>query len=74
MFGSGARRHIGEQALAQWLELDRILGQLRESHSITPEILYYYASSRDEKTIRDLVGRLLPEITGGGMVNLVNAG
>lgn len=62
---------IGGQTIGQWLELDRLLAQLWESHSIRPEILYRAVPPWD-RTMTDLVGWLLPETTGGGIINLVN--
>ena len=72
MFGANPRQDIGEQMLGQWLELDRLLRQIWESYSIPPKILCYALSCKEEAT-RMFVGRLLPETTGGGTINLVNA-
>jgi len=63
-----ALREVEEHTLGQWLELDRLLVQFWESCSIPPMILFW-ALSRGEPA-RDLMGRLLPETTGGGTVNL----
>ena len=71
MLGVDAGRYIGEQTLVQWSELDRLLSQLRESHSIPPMILCDTLSLY-EVTTRDVVGSLLPETTGGGTINLVD--
>ena len=73
MIGADPRQYIMEHKLGQWLELDRLLGQLLGLYSIRPKILCY-ASPEEEETIRDLVRRLLPETTGGGTVNLVTTG
>jgi len=70
--GGNVRRITGEQTLGQWLELDRLLAQLWESHSIRPKILYN-AFPGKEKIIRDWVGCLLPEITERGVIDLVSA-
>jgi len=57
-------REIEERTRGQWLELDRLLVQLWESYSTPPKILFV------DKIARDLIGRLLPETTEGGTVNL----
>jgi hypothetical protein len=57
---------IGEAASLGWLELDRLLIQLYESHSIRPKILF----REDEQNARGLMGRLLPEVMAGGIVEL----
>jgi len=71
ILGADVRREIGDQNL-WWLELDRLLAKLWESHSIRPQILYHTPPSWEGAMI-DLVGWLLPETTGRGIVNLVNA-
>jgi len=63
---------VEEQTTHQWSELDRLLAQLWESHPVPPKILCR-APSWKEKSARDLMGRLLPETTRGGTVNLFNA-
>jgi len=60
-----AIREVEEQTIEQWLELDRLLVQLWEPYSIPPKILCCAG-----ETAHDLIGRLLPETTGGGTVNL----
>ena len=60
---------VEEQALGQWLELDRVLAQLRESHSVSLKVVCP-ALLEKEKSVRDLMGRLLPEATRGGTVIL----
>ena len=64
------RRAIGEVIYEQWLELDRVLVQLSESHSIRPKVLYYASAGKDEG-LRSWVGSLLPETTRGS-ADLVN--
>ena len=61
-----------ERTLGQWLELDRVLAQLWESHSFPPKIVCG-ALLEKEKPVRDVMGRLLPEATRGGTVNLFDA-
>jgi len=60
------------QTAGQWLELDRLLAQLWESHSTPPKIMCRALSGK-EKDIRDLMGRLLPEVTVGGTANLLTS-
>lgn len=60
------------QTTRRWLELDQLLAQLWESHSIPLKILCR-APSWKEKSAHESMGLLLPEITRGGTVNLFNA-
>jgi len=60
------------QTTQLWLELDHLLVQLWESRAIRPKMLYDAFRVR-EKTMRDLAGFFLPEITGRGIVGLVSA-
>ena len=60
---------VGEQTLGEWLELDRVLAQLWEAYSTPPKIMCRAPLWR-EIPARDLMGRLLPEATLGGTVNL----
>ena len=61
----------GENAWQGWLELDRILARLRESHSTQLKISYGVISSWDDvQTARSCMEALLPEVTRG-MVELV---
>ena len=69
-YGGNPRQDIGESTLGEWLELDRLLGQLWESYSIPPKIACSGLGHRDEIT-RTLVGHLFPETTKGGTANLV---
>jgi len=65
-------RGVEEQTPGQWLELDRLLTQLWESHTIPPKVLCRVPSWK-EKSARDSMGCLLPEATRGGTVNLFDA-
>ena len=60
------------QTTRRWLELDQLLAQLWELNSTPPKIVCH-ALSWKEKNVRDLMGRLLPEATVGGTVNLFDA-
>ena len=61
---------VGETAYREWLELDRLLTKLSESHSIRPEVLYNLLPSMDRKWANDLVESLLPELTMRGLARL----
>jgi hypothetical protein len=61
---------IGEEMFGQWSDLDRLLVQLWESHSIRPKIVCP-PRVRGEQETRDSVRYLLPEITKGGIIHLV---
>jgi len=63
---------MAEEETLEWLELDRLLAQLWGSHSIRPKILYN-AFSWNEGMICDWVGRLLPETTERGILDLARA-
>jgi len=60
---------ITEQTIGEWSELDRLLAQLWEAYSTPPRIVCRIPPGR-EKYARDFMGRLLPETTMGGTVNL----
>jgi hypothetical protein len=59
-------RTIEERAPGQWPGLDQFLVQLWESRSIRPRVVY--TARRD---MRDLAGRLLPEISKRGIIDLI---
>jgi hypothetical protein len=56
-----------EAVRTQWSELDHLLTQLWESHSIRPKVLYNIPPQR----ARIRVGALLPETMTRGIVDLV---
>jgi hypothetical protein len=64
--GANVRPAIGTANFGQWLDLDRLLVKLWESHSIRPKVI---CTTRTEKG--DCVGCLLPEITRRGILDLV---
>ena len=70
LHGVNVERIVGKQIPGQWPELDRLLAQLWESHSIRPKILCYGLPSGG--FISDVVGRLLPEATEEGIIDLVD--
>ncbi len=70
IFGLGrdVRETIGELAYGRWLDLDHLLVHFWESRSIRPTVM---AASHGMRSLSDLVGGLLPEITGRGIMDLV---
>ena len=61
---------IGETNLGQWFDLDRLLVQLRESHSIRSKVIRTVLRG-EKQDMKDCIGCLLPEMTKRGMVDLV---
>ena len=64
--GADLRRAVKETNCGQWLDVDRLLAQLSESRSIRPKVVYTVG-----QRMKDYVGRLLPEITKTGVIDLV---
>ena len=60
---ANVRRAIGEEAYGRWLDLDRLLVQLWESHSIRPKVIW----TGGEQDAKDCAGFLLPGITRRGI-------
>ena len=56
------------------LELDRLLVQLSEEHSIRPRIRYLILPVMDRESAIGHMGRLLPEATTRGLVDLIGYG
>ena len=54
----------------RWLDLDRLLVQFWESRSIRPKVVYPRTMD-GKKGLRDWAGYLLPEITKGGIIDVV---
>jgi len=66
------RQSVGERDFGQWLELDRLLVQLWESHSVCPKIICTTPKGGKEKEdVRGYIERLLPEITKEVIIDLV---
>ena len=61
------RGAVGETTYLEWLELDRLLAQLHESHSIRLKVLYDVEESRERRRMKVL----LPEVMTRGIVDLV---
>lgn len=58
----------GETSYNQWLDLDHLLAQLWESHSIRPKVTYFRHRGG---TGRCCVGGFLPEVTRRDIADLV---
>ena len=63
-----AKLHI----VGQWLELDRLLVQLCESHSIRLRVLYYAPPTEKKREMNEYMGHLLPEVMGRGIVDMID--
>ena len=65
-------RHMdGETVHQMWLKLDHVLAQLRESRSIRLKIWYHPPSRMDKTRAKGYIKKLLPEVTTGGIVDIV---
>ena len=64
-------RAILKTFLAAWLELDCLLIQLWEAHSIRPKVIYFIPSRSYGRVVRSYVETLLPEATTRGIIDLV---
>ena len=64
------RDAIGGATRKEWLELDLLLAQLWESHSIRPEVKYTVPSWVDLTEARSWVESLLPEVSMRGIADL----
>jgi hypothetical protein len=62
---------VGESNYRQWLELDHLLVQLWESHSICLKVLYYAPSGKEGEMASSCVNSLLPEVTSRGIADFV---
>ena len=70
--GAHVRDMFGETLYKQWLDLDRLLLQLWELHSVRPKVTYGVVPENHEKDVIDCVSYLLPETTKKGIVDLAN--
>ena len=62
---------VGKTTYQAWLELDRILTQLWESHMTCPKIMYDLSRPVPVVVTRSCMGVLLPELMKRGLVKLV---
>lgn len=63
-------RVLGETTYREWLELDRLLVLLWETHSIRLKILYLGSFRVDRPSARKCMDSLFPEVTTRGIANL----
>lgn len=61
----------GEGVYQRWLELDRILAQLQESHSIRLTVYYDPPTGMSRARVRGYMSNLLPVVMTRGIVELV---
>jgi len=66
------KKRIGQEIYGQWLELDHILVQLWESHSIRLRFTRKTWGQKFQNTMEDCLGYLLPEATKIGMIDVVD--
>lgn len=69
--GADVRQVVGEQIVGEWSDLDRLLVQLWESHSIRPKIIS--TTPNEEQGTKDCILCLLPEITKRDWMFVVEA-
>jgi hypothetical protein len=62
------RQIVGEVAYGKWMDLDRVLVRLWESHSVHTRVY----NVREGEELRALVGCLLPEVTKKGATEAVH--
>lgn len=67
--GYNIRRAVGETIYKGWLDLDRLLVQLWESHSIRPKVMTATSGEKMRGT-KYCIKRLLPEMTRRGLIDL----
>ena len=68
---AGIRHAIGESAFQEWLELDRLLVQLSESHSIHVKAFYFGYPGAAGRGERGRMNILLPEVMARGIASFV---
>jgi hypothetical protein len=61
----------GGTVYPEWLELDRLLAQLSESHSIRVKVVYNLHTDENGSKERGRMKILLPEVMKRGVVDLV---
>jgi hypothetical protein len=65
------RHRVGDAVGTEWPDLDHLLAQLWESHSIRPKVFYTVPSWLDKEVAGRCVESLLSEISKKGIVDLV---
>ena len=67
------RAMIGEAAYQEWLDFDRLLVRLCESHPIRLRVLYGGSTSTASNSVaRSCMESLFPEATARGIIDLIN--
>jgi len=56
----------------QWMDLDRLLVKLWESHAVRTKVMYS-AVREEKKAVCEYLGGLLPEMTEKGIIELVGS-
>ena len=69
--GAGFERIVYTTPGAQWLDVDRLLVQFWDSRSIRSKVMYLPVVENEKMEIKDRAGRLLPELTKRGIIDLV---
>jgi len=67
---ANVREVIGEAVRQHWFDVDRLLVQFWESHSIRPS-LESGVPVREGRDMRSCIGLLMPEVTRRGIIDLV---
>ena len=67
------RQIVEEDTYLEWMDLDRTLVQLWESHAIRMKVVSREETEKRWRALRDFVGGLLPESTTRGMIEFVDA-
>jgi hypothetical protein len=62
---------VGESNYREWLELDRLLVKLWESHSIRLRVSCYASPGKEGEVTRSRIYILLPEVTSRGIADFV---
>ena len=65
----GVKDAIGEISYREWLELDQVLAQLCESHSVQLRVAYNLHVDMDGSKERDRMEVLMPEVMARGLVD-----
>lgn len=68
------RRAIGEAVYEEWLELDRLVVRLWESHPFLLRVRYNVPSHVDGQCARRCMNSLLPEVTARGIADFTPEG
>jgi len=67
---AGFRFSFGGDIYEKWLELDRFLVQFWEVRSVRPKVMVTESVWGTTQKMKDQIGRLFPEITARGIIDL----